>query len=188
MYLYIPIKIYLVVFLFSFRPRSGNEPHILQALSPSVSKHIRSLPQPTIFVVSPFKLMGYLFQFAGFGVMIVAFLTLVLGIQNTVGSVMSQMQTSANIGTSAAQNISCDPQTDEFCGVDINQEGAITQIYNDKVYTFILYLGAGIVLMVIGLILRATEEIGGFFAGLKEGKQRVRVGKWKEPPKGLFWP
>ncbi|MEM2138209.1 MAG: hypothetical protein QW568_03930 [Candidatus Anstonellaceae archaeon] len=134
-------------------------------------------------MASPFKLMGYLFQFAGFGVMIFAFLTLVFGIQNTVGSVMSQMQSSANIGT--AQNPPCDPEIDELCGVDIGQEGAITQIYNDKVYTFILYLGIGIVLMVIGLILRATEEIGGFFAGLKEGKQRAKVGKYT-PPKGLF--
>jgi len=139
-------------------------------------------------MVSPFKLMGYLFQFAGFGVMIFAFLTLVFGIQQTLGGVMADMQSSANAGTSTQpQSPTCDPETGELCGIDISQDGAIAQIYSDKIYTFILYLGVGIVLMAIGLILRATEEIGGFFAGLKEGKQRVKVGKYA-PPKGLFWP
>ena len=130
--------------------------------------------------------MGYLFQFAGFGVMIFAFLSLVFGIQGTLGSVLSQVQSSANMGAVTQQNATCDPESDELCNVDIRQEGAVEQMYNDKVYTFILYLGVGIVLMAIGLILRATEEIGDFFAGLKEGKQKIKVGKWKEPPKGLF--
>ena len=130
-------------------------------------------------MVSPYKLIGMLLQVAGMGVMVFGFLTLVGGLQQTVGHVTESMMASSGVLPSS-QPQKCDNKTDPLCGVDINKEGALESVFSQKVYTFIFWLGAGIVLLFMGLLLRSSEEVGGFFSSLPERsklKQRMQVGK-----------
>ena len=131
-------------------------------------------------MVSPYKLIGYALQIAGMAVMMFAFLTLVGGLQKTMTGVTSSFYAQAGLSSPSAQK--CDPKTDELCGVDITKEGSIDAVFSKKVYEFIFYLGVGIVLLFMGLLMRSSEEVGGFFSSLPERekmkqKQRVGIGK-----------
>lgn len=131
-------------------------------------------------MVSPYRLMGYFFQIAGMLVMFWGFFNLVSGIQGTISHVTAAVQ--AQSGVLPAQNSSCDPQTDEWCGVDISQQGAVEQVFSRRTDEFILYLGCGLALLLIGLLLRAGGEIKGFFAGFwAKEKTPLPVGKMRKP-------
>lgn len=139
-------------------------------------------------MLSPYKLMGLLLQVAGMLVMMYAFLTLVSGIQSTISHVTDSFSSEAGLGAPAASN--CDPKTDPMCGVDVTKEGAIESVFSGKVNAFIFWLGAGIILLFMGLMMRSAEELGGgFFSSLPEKsklKQRMQVGRpgfgGAEPP------
>src|SRR3989338_8085744 len=131
-------------------------------------------------MVSPYKLMGLALQIAGMAVMVFAFLTLVGGLQSTLSHVTTGFAASSGVIKTTEQK--CDPKTDELCGVDVTKDGAIESVFSKKVYTFIFYLGAGIVLLFMGLLMRSSEEVGGFFSSLPErekmkDRMRIQVGK-----------
>ena len=127
-------------------------------------------------MASPYKIIGYALQIAGMAVMMFAFLTLIGGLQKTVGHVTESISSSSGVlKTTPAK---CDPKTDELCGVDVSKEGAIEAAFSKKVYEFIFWLGAGITLLFMGLLMRSSEEVGGFFASLPERekmKERMRI-------------
>ena len=127
-------------------------------------------------MVSPYKLIGYALQIAGMGVMVFAFLTLVGGLQNTMTGLTSSFYAQAGIENPSTPK--CDPKTNDLCGVDISKEGAIESVFSKKVYTFIFWLGGGIVLLFMGLLMRSSEEVGGFFSSMPErqkAKERMRI-------------
>lgn len=108
------------------------------------------------------------------------FITLIGGLQSTVGHVTESISASSGVLKTAPAK--CDPAKDELCGVDISKEGAIESVFSKKVYTFIFYLGAGIVLLFMGLLMRSSEEVGSFFSSLPErekmkDRMRIQVGK-----------
>lgn len=131
-------------------------------------------------MVSPYKLIGYALQLAGMAVMVFAFITLVGGLQSTLSHVTTGFAASSGVlRTSQPQ---CDPATDELCGVDVTEEGAIESVFSKKVYTFIFWLGVGILLLFMGLLIRSSEEVGGFFSSLPQRekmkeRQKIGVGK-----------
>lgn len=131
-------------------------------------------------MVSPYKLMGFALQIAGMAVMVFGFLTLVGGLQSTLSHVTTGF--AASSGVLKTTEAACDPKTDEFCGVDVTKEGAVEGVFSKKVYLFIFYLGVGITLLFMGLLMRSSEEIGGFFSSLPERekmkeRQKVGIGK-----------
>ena len=143
-------------------------------------KTYKKLLPASISVVSPYKLMGLLLQVAGMAVMVFAFLTLVGGLQSTLSHVTTGFAASSGVIKTTEQK--CDPKTDEFCGVDVTKDGAIESVFSKRVYTFIFWLGAGIVLLFMGLLMRASEEVGHFFSSLPERekmkeRQKVGIGK-----------
>jgi len=133
-------------------------------------------------VASPFKIIGYGLQIAGMAIMFFAFINLVTGIQHTVGSVTQMMSAESGVLKTHQNSTACDPETDELCGVDFTDEQAMQQVMSKRVNDFITYLGLGLALMFVGLMLRAGEEIGGFITGLKSkeparDRLRIPVGK-----------
>lgn len=111
------------------------------------------------------------------GVMSVGFLFLILNIQKTAGYVSSSVGQSAGVLPSS-QEQECDPEADALCGIDITSEGAVQRIFKSQVYGFLTYLGAGISLIAIGLLLQASEEISGFLGGLSQKKRdKLKVGR-----------
>jgi hypothetical protein len=129
-------------------------------------------------VVSAIKIIGYVLQIAGMAIMFFAFINLVTGIQHTVSSVTQRISAESGVLPISQPGAACDPQTDDMCGVDFSDDTAVEQLMSKRVYTFIAYLGAGLGLMFLGLLLRAGEELGGFLSKLrnKEGdKDRIRI-------------
>ncbi|MCX6772949.1 MAG: hypothetical protein NTV88_04230 [Candidatus Micrarchaeota archaeon] len=127
-------------------------------------------------MVSPYKLIGYALQIAGMAVMMFAFLTLVGGLQKTMSGLSSSFYEQAGMTSPSAPK--CDPKTNELCGIDVSKEGAIESVFSKKVYEFIFYLGAGIVLLFMGLLMRSSEGVGGFFSSMPErqkAKERIRI-------------
>jgi hypothetical protein len=129
---------------------------------------------------SPYRIVGWVLQIIGMGIMFFGFLQLVMGIQNTVSHVTSEIGSSSGVGPSAAP---CNPKTDDLCGIDLSKEGAMEQAFSGKIYNFIAFLAVGLLFMFLGLILRSIQEIGGAIGGLrnKNERERVKVGQWYGP-------
>jgi len=120
------------------------------------------------------RLIGKLMQILGIGVMFIGFVLLVLNIQTTVGSVAS----SIGAGSGALPDkANCDSEKDGTCGIDVTKEGGVSLIFEKQVHAFLIFIGAGIVLLFIGLILQASEEICGFLGGRSQkSKQKEKEG------------
>jgi hypothetical protein len=133
-------------------------------------------------MVSAIRLVGYLFQIAGMLVMFYAFVMLVIGIQGIMGNVTGSMgqSTGLNIGT-PPQNCTGGEAEQGACEDFSTTEGLNAALEN-RVIEFVKWLVAGIVLLLIGLLLRAGDEIGGFWARLqKTGKIKVPAGfGWRD--------
>lgn len=128
-------------------------------------------------MVSAFKLIGYTLQMAGMVVMAFAFITLITGIQHTVSGVTAKISSESGVLGEKAAPAACDP-SDDLCGVDLASDTAMQEVMSKRVYNFITYLSLGIGLMFLGLLLRAGEELGGFFSKLRnKDKTRVPVGR-----------
>jgi hypothetical protein len=128
---------------------------------------------------TPLRLIGYLLQAAGMLVMLYGFFTLFLSIQSVLSQVTGSMGAAAGV-TSIATNTTCQPG-DGSCGIDVTKDGAIDQIFSGKINTYLYYVGIGLGLVILGLILRAGDEIGGFISGMRtkqpQEQQRVRIGR-----------
>ena len=128
------------------------------------------------------KLVGYFFQIAGMLIMFYAFVMLVIGIQGITGGVTSSIGQSAGLHASApAQNCTVEEAAEGACE-DLSTPGGLNAALNRRVEEFLKWLVVGIVLTMIGLAMRAGDEIGGFWARLKSKDDRkVPVGlRWRD--------
>lgn len=137
--------------------------------------------------MSGISLLGRILQYAGMAVMFFGFVLLVMNVQKTISSVTSNFGAQAGVQQPPK---ACDPKDDPACGVDLNQPGAMEEIFSRQTNEFIFYLGAGLGLILFGLLFRAGDEISGALGGFlnkDKSRSRIPVGKarWREPGEGI---
>ena len=131
-------------------------------------------------MVSAAKLVGYFFQIAGMLVMFYGFVMLVTGIQGITGGMTGAIGQSAGLQSSApVQNCTAEGEAQAACD-DLSTPEGLNSALNRRIVEFVEWLAAGMALLLIGLLLRAGDEIGGFWARLS-GKEKSKV------PVGLRW-
>ena len=107
------------------------------------------------------KFLGTGLQLLGMLTMFGAFIYLVISIQGTVQSITSYMSVEGGLVKGSNSDT---PDAD-----------AMQAQMNARVYEFIAMLGAGILVMFIGLILKSSDELGGG-KNLKNPPSRMRYG------------
>ena len=131
-------------------------------------------------MVSAIRLVGYFFQIAGMLAMFFGFVMLVIGIQEIMGNVTGSMGQNVGLHTSTpSQNCTSEDAAQGACE-DFSTTEGLNAALEKRIVEFVKWLVAGIVLLLIGLLLRAGDEIGGFWARMqKTGKIKV--------PEGFGW-
>ena len=133
-------------------------------------------------MVSAAKLIGYFFQIAGMLVMFYGFVTLVIGIQEITGSMTGSLGQSAGLHSASQQKNCTAAEIEGGTCEDLSTSEGLNAALNRRIFNFVIWLVAGIVLLFIGLGIRAGGEMGGFFAKLL-GKEREK----EKMPVGLRW-
>ena len=98
-----------------------------------------------------------------------------------MGNVTGAMgqSTGLNIGT-PQQNCSSEDAAQGSCE-DLSSTDGLNAALEKRVIEFVKWLVAGIVLLLIGLMLRAGDEISGFWAKLTKKSQKVPVAlRWRD--------
>ncbi len=121
------------------------------------------------------KIVGYLFQIAGMLLMFYSFVMLVIGIQGITGSVTGSIGQSAGLHPSAQQQNCTDTEVEGGACDDLSTSEGLNSALERRITEFVKWLVAGLVLLFIGVGIRAGGEIGGFLAKLKSGKQKEKV-------------
>jgi hypothetical protein len=125
------------------------------------------------------KLVGYFFQIAGMLVMLFAFVMLVIGIQGITGKVTSSIGQSAGVHSAQQQNCT-ELEMEEGACEDLSTPEGLNAALEKRIIEFVKWLAVGIILTLIGFALRAGDEIGGFWARLRNKDE-------KKVPVGLRW-
>ena len=133
-------------------------------------------------MASAFQIIGYFLQIAGMLAMFYGFVTLAAGIQEITGGMTSSLGQSAGLHPASQQQNCTDTEMEEGACEDFSTSDGLNAALNRRIFNFMTWLGAGIVLLLIGLGIRAGGEMGGFFAKLL-GKEKEK-GKM---PVGLRW-
>jgi hypothetical protein len=123
-----------------------------------------------IRAMSPIRMVGILLQLIGVIIMLYGFVNLIGGIQSTLSDSIGAMRSMASETTSQQTQLN---------------EDQLTLGMKDKVYTYIFYLGLGIVLEVIGLILRSLDDYTSWLSRRGQSDKfrearRMRVGRFLE--------
>ena len=133
-------------------------------------------------MVSAAKLVGYFFQIAGMLVMFYGFVMLATGIQEITGGMTSSIGQQAGLSPAMPQNNCTEEETEEGACEDLSTTDGLNAALNRKIIEFVKWLVAGMILLLIGLGIRAGDEIGGFWARL-HGKGKIG----EKVPVGLRW-
>ncbi len=136
-------------------------------------------------MASAIKIVGYTLQFAGMAIALIGFLMLVMNVQKVIGYSMQSVSQQSQVSP-PAQPADCDPETDDLCGADITQAGMVEQLMSRRIFEFFIYLGAGLGVLFLGVLIRSIDEIADFFGGAANKNKRIMAGKqkWGNP----FWP
>jgi len=126
------------------------------------------------------KWIGKIVQVLGMLVMFAGFILLVINIQKTLGHMTSSI--SASSGVLPSSNETCNADDDPLCGIDVAKDGAMAAVFGRQVYEFLGFIGVGILLIIIGLILQSSDEICGFLAGVSQKKknEQLLVGRFRK--------
>jgi len=130
-------------------------------------------------MASTTKIVGSFFQIAGMLVMLYAFVTLVAGIQEVTGEVTGSIKQSAGLHGAPQQN--CTDLEEGGCE-DFSTPDGLNAALSRRIIEFVEWLVAGMTLTLIGLTLRAGDEMGGFWARLRnKDEKRLTVGpSWQD--------